>query len=83
MEKSSLPSVQDSNNAVSFVEISAPVHQEVPIECNSESIKPAAVIKTATMSIAISNDISEQLLSMLLREAAHSKFVNAECKYER
>ena len=72
MEKSSLPSVQDSNNAVSFVEISAPVHQEVPIECNSESIKPAAVIKTATMSIAISNDISEQLLSMLLREAAHA-----------
>lgn len=71
MENSCL-SVQDTNNAVSFVEISAPAHQEVPIECNLETIKPAAVIKTATMSIAISNDISDHLLSKLLQEVAHA-----------
>ena len=72
MENSCLPSVQDNKNAVSFVEISAPVHKKVPMECNSETIKPAVVIKTATMSIAISNDISDQLLSKILQEVAHA-----------
>lgn len=72
MDKSYQPSVQDNKNAVSFVEISAPVHQEVPMECNSETIKPTAVIKTATMSIAISNDISGQLLSKIIQEVAHA-----------
>lgn len=47
---------------VNFVELSAPVHQEVPIEYNPETIKPVAVIKTATMSLVISNDISDHLL---------------------
>ena len=70
--KSCLPSVQDTNKAVSFVEISAPVHQEVSADGNSDLIKPAAVIKTTTMSIAISNDISEQLLSKILQEVAHA-----------
>lgn len=72
MNKSCLPSVQDTNKTVSFVEISAPVHQEVSTDCNSDAIKPAAVIKTATMSITISNDISEQLLSKILQEVAHA-----------
>ena len=72
MENSCLPSVQDTNNAVSFVEISAPVHQEVPMECNSVTIKPAAVIETATVSTAISNDISDQLRSRVLQEVTHA-----------
>ena len=72
MENSCLPSVPDTTNAVSFVEISAPAHQEAPMECNLETIKPAAVIKTATISIAISNDISEQLLLKILQEVAHA-----------
>lgn len=72
MNKSCLPSVQDTNKAVSFVEISAPVHQEFSTDCNLDVIKPAAVIKTSTMSIAISNDISEQLLSKILQEVAHA-----------
>ncbi|MFA9462761.1 MAG: hypothetical protein ACERKN_00565 [Velocimicrobium sp.] len=42
------------------------------MECNSETIKPTAVIKTATMSIAISNDISDQLLSRILQEVSHA-----------
>jgi|ADurb_Cas_02_Slu_FD_contig_21_2157852_length_609_multi_3_in_0_out_0_1 putative transposase len=72
MENACLPSIEDNKNAVSFVEIAAPVHKKVPIECNSETIKPAVVIKTATMSIAISNDISDQLLSKILQEVAHA-----------
>lgn len=72
MNQPNLPSVQDTHNAVSFVEISAPVHQEVSTECNSDVIQPAAVIKTAAMSIAISNDISEHLLIKILQEVAHA-----------
>lgn len=72
MNKANLPSVQDTSNEISFVEISAPTHQKVSIECNSNIDKPAAVIKTATMSIAISNNISEQLLSKILQEVTHA-----------
>ncbi len=72
MEQNCFPSVQNTNNEVSFVEIAAPVHQE-PLESHSSDlIKPTAVIKTATMSIAISNDISDQLLSKLLKEVVHA-----------
>lgn len=72
IEESSLPVVSDTNNTVSFVEVSAPVHQEIPLEYNTETIKPVAVIKTTTMSIAISNDISDQLLSKILQEVSHA-----------
>jgi len=72
VNKSCLPSIQDTNKAVSFVEISAPVHQDVSADCNSDVSKPVAVIKTATMSISISNDIPEQLLSKILQEVAHA-----------
>lgn len=72
MEENCLPSVQNTNNEVSFVEIATPVHQVPLAACSSDVIKPAAVIKTATMSIAISNDISDQILSKLLKEVAHA-----------
>ena len=72
MEKASLPSLQAPHNEVSFIEIATPVHKEAPVECNLEVIKPTAVIKTATMSIAISNDISEQLLSRILLVVSHA-----------
>lgn len=72
MNQPNLPSVQDTHSAVSFVEISAPVHQEVSTDCNSDAIQTAAVIKTAVMSIAISNNISEHLLTKILQEVVHA-----------
>lgn len=71
IEKACLPSVQNDNNKVSFVELSEPVHQ-TSAESSSDVITPAAIIKTSTMSIAISNDISERLLSKILQEVAHA-----------
>ena len=70
LKQISSPSVQDNQTAVSFVEISAPVHQEVSLQCNSDSIQPAAVIKTAAMSIAVSNDIKDRLLARILQEVS-------------
>ena len=72
INKNNLLSIQDNQNAVSFVEIAAPVQQEVSTRCNVETIKPAAVIKVGMASIAISNDISEQLLSQILKEVTHA-----------
>ena len=72
INKNNLLSIQDNQNAVSFVEIAAPVQQEVSTRCNVETIKPVAVIKVGMASIAISNDISEQLLSQILKEVTHA-----------
>lgn len=72
MDKTNLPSIQDKQNGVSFVEISAPVQPKISTKCSFDTIKPVAVIKTGTVSIAISNDISEQLLSRILQEVSHA-----------
>jgi putative transposase len=57
--------------AVSFAEIpyrksSAAYSTEV------DSCKATAVIKNGSMTVAISNDISEALLSLILKEVAHA-----------
>ena len=72
MDKNQLPSIQNTNNEVSFVEIATSSHSLPLADCSSDVIKPTAVIKTATMSIALSNDISDQLLSKLLQEVTHA-----------
>ncbi len=72
MDKSNLPSVQNQSNDVSFAEISMSVRQKPPVNCLSDIIQPVAVIKTATTSIAISNDISETILSMIFQEVSHA-----------
>lgn len=64
--------VAKANSEVSFAEIPIP-EQKISIpEIMHETIKPTAVIKTATMTIALSNDISESLLSIILREVSHA-----------
>ncbi len=68
----SLPAVQQLSSEVSFTEISMPVQQVTPAKNILDDVKPSAVIKTATISIAITNDISEQLLSKILQEVVHA-----------
>ena len=53
IKESSLPSAQSTNNEVSFAEITMPVYQAPTKDCSSDDIKPATVIKTATVSIII------------------------------
>lgn len=64
-------------NEISFAEVSISPKQSVNIaaftlENSVEAIRPVAVIKNANISIALTNEISEGLLSRILLEAAHA-----------
>lgn len=60
------------NSEVSFAEIRLPEPKKLVSDIIPENIKPTAVIKTATMTIALSNDISDNLLSRILKEVSHA-----------
>lgn len=66
-----LPAVQETAK-VSFAEIRIPEPKKSISDIIPETIKPTAVIKTATMTIALSNDIADDLLSRILREVSHA-----------
>ena len=66
-----LPAVK-GNSEVSFAEISIPEPKKSVSDIIYETIKPTAVIKTATMTIALSNDITDNLLSRILQEVSHA-----------
>ena len=66
-----LPTVQEISK-VSFAEIHIPEPKKLVSDIIPEIIKPTAVIKTATMTIALSNDIDVDLLSRILREVSHA-----------
>ena len=66
-----LPAVQETSK-VSFAEIRIPEPRKSISDIIPENIKPTAVIKTATMTIALSNDIADDLLSRILREVSHA-----------
>jgi putative transposase len=68
---SMLPAVKE-NTEVSFAEIRIPETKKFVSDIIPESIRPTAVIKTATMTIALSNDIADELLSRILREVSHA-----------
>ncbi len=66
-----LPAVQETSK-VSFAEIRIPESKKSVSDIIPETIKPTAVIKTATMTIALSNDITDDLLSRILNEVSHA-----------
>lgn len=66
-----LPIVQDNDN-VSFAEVRIPETRKLVSDNLSENIRPTVVIKTSTMTIALSNDVSENLLSSILKEVSHA-----------
>ena len=72
-EKEMLPSVTEKAE-VSFAEIpySPAVGREDIPGVSEAGRTPAAVIRTSAMSIEISNQISESLLSRILREVANA-----------
>ncbi len=64
-------------NEISFAEVPISPKQTVNVTAFSsespvEAIRPVAVIKNADISIALTNEISEGLLSRILLEAAHA-----------
>lgn len=65
-----LPSVKvKKNDPISFTEIS--LESLVTAENNAESFKPAALIKTKRVTIALSDNISDRLLNRIL-EVTHA-----------
>lgn len=66
-----LPTVQ-RNSEVSFAEIRIPEPKKLVSDIIHENIKPTAVIKTAAMTIALSNEISDNLLSRILQKVSHA-----------
>ena len=66
-----LPTVQD-NYEVSFAEVRIPETKKSVSDTISENISTTAIIKTSTMTISLSNDISESLLSRILGEVSHA-----------
>ena len=66
-----------AGNEISFAEVSIKGKQSANItaftpESSVEAIRPVAVIKNANISIALTNDISEGLLSRILQEVSHA-----------
>lgn len=72
MNHSSLMPVAQGTSEVSFAEIRIPETKKSVSDIIPETIRPTAVIKTATMTIALSNDIADDLLSRILREVSHA-----------
>ena len=57
-------------NAVSFAEI--PIRLSEENKFSEITSAPAAVIKTSKLTIAISNEISDSLLSRIIQEVSHA-----------
>lgn len=62
---------------ISFAEVSIPDQRPTGIpkateETTVEAIRPVAVIKNADITIALTNEVSDSLLSRILREVAHA-----------
>ena len=62
--------VEHKTDTVSFAEIQLPSQMPV-VEAAPDAMRPAAVIRTSSMTVMVSNDIQESILSLLL-EACHA-----------
>jgi putative transposase len=70
---SSVPVIQQENE-VTFAEVPMPPTRRNDNQIYNENvtITPAAVIKTVNMTIALSSDISDHLLSRIIQEVSHA-----------
>ena len=72
MESSTLPVLQPvTSNEIAFAEIKTRP-DTISNNATSDFIMPTAVIKSNSISVAISNDISDSLLSKILQEVSHA-----------
>jgi len=56
---------------LSFIELTKPKNRMQSYELNT-IVQPAAILKTDILTIAITNEISDSLLSRILREVSHA-----------
>lgn len=69
-----LPALQSSSNHtdISFAEMTMPTKRVAVDDPHSEIIRASAVIKTGALTIAVSNDISDTLLSKILQAVCYA-----------
>lgn len=66
------PSTTETPAQISFVEFAAPASEKVVSTQHSLHSTPTAVIRYGAITLEISNDISETVLSLLLKEVIHA-----------
>ena len=67
-----LPAVAEEPAEISFVEFAAPASEKVVSTQDSLNSTVTAVIRHGAITLEISNDISEEVLSLLLKEVFHA-----------
>lgn len=67
-----LPAATEEPAEVSFVEFAAPTSEKVVSTQDSLNSTTTAVIRYGAITLEISNDISEEVLSLLLKEVIHA-----------
>ena len=67
-----LPSISEDPAQISFVEFKAPALEKVVSTQDSLNSTMTAVIRHGAITLEISNDISEEVLSLLLKEVIHA-----------
>jgi len=67
-----LPVVAEEPAEISFVEFAAPTSEKVVSTQDSLNSTTTAVIRHGAITLEISNDISEAVLSLLLKEVIHA-----------
>lgn len=67
-QSESLPMIQE--NEISFTEVKIPKHNETKTtqQLPTDAFTPAAILKTSYCSIALTNDISDNLLARIMQE---------------
>lgn len=72
LEQNKALPVASEKNDVSFAEIPVCHSNDNNLERNMDVFQPTAVIKTSSMTVALSNGISDSLLSRILQEVSHA-----------
>ena len=67
-----LPAVTEEPAEISFVEFAAPTSEKVVSTQDSLNSTTTAVIRHGAITLEISNAISEEVLSLLLKEVIHA-----------
>ena len=67
-----LPAAAEEPAEISFVEFAAPASEKVVSTQDSLNSTTTAVIRHGAITLEISNDISEAVLSLLLKEVIHA-----------
>lgn len=67
-----IPAVTEKHTEISFVELAAPASEKVASIHESTNSTTTAIIRHGAVTLEISNDISEDVLSLLLKEVIHA-----------